>query len=443
MCSFIVTNINTEQLDYVNEYTKLRGPDRTNVVKINNVTFLHNLLSITGDFTEQPFIKNDIICLYNGEIYNSLNFGNYKSDGECLIPLYEKYGVDFIKKIDGEFSIVLFDFAKNIVVLSTDIFSTKPMWTAKDGDKFCICSYKSNADRLGFKDVKRFDPNKTIIFDTSLNEIDKYEVYSFSLEQYKENFDDWNIAFYNSINKRCVKNVRESIFIGLSSGYDSGSIASELINQNVKFSSYTIIGSENKDVMRRRKDYLNKNGCEIIINNSSNKDIAKKHLNDFVEEYYYVTNCLRSNYNEYNLKLHNDNGSIGISMICKMAKDNNKKIYLSGQGADEIFSDYGFNGKSIFEHSNFGGLFPNDLKTIFPWPSFYESSQRSYLTKEEYVAGSYGLEARYPFLDKDVVQEFLFLSVKLKNEKYKSVLHNLMSTRNFPFNVGIKTGFCP
>jgi len=126
-----------------------------------------------------------------------------------------------------------------------------------------------------------------------------------------------------------------------------------------------------------------------------------------------------------------------------MAKNDNKKIYLSGQGADEIFSDYGFQGKRIFEHSNFGGLFPEDLTTIFPWPSFYESSQRSYLTKEEYVAGSYGLEARYPFLDKDVVQEFLWLSADIKNNNYKSVLHNLMSERDFPFNVGVKTGFVP
>jgi len=31
----------------------------------------------------------------------------------------------------------------------------------------------------------------------------------------------------------------------------------------------------------------------------------------------------------------------------------------------------------------------------------------SYLAKEEYVGGAYGIESRYPFLDKKVVQEFL------------------------------------
>jgi asparagine synthase (glutamine-hydrolysing) len=430
-------------LDYVNSYTKLRGPDHTGIIKKNNITFLHNLLSITGEFTIQPFVEDDIVCLYNGEIYNAFDFGNYKSDGECLIPLYKKYGIDFIKKLDGEFAVVLFDFARNIVVLSTDIFATKPIWMAKDAGNFCICSYKSNADRLGFKDVKRLSPNTVLVLDINLDQRDKYEIYSFSLDQHKKSFADWNVAFYNSINKRCLKNVRESIFIGLSSGYDSGAIACELINQKVQFSAYTIMGSEDKNIMSKRSDYLKKNGCEITISDSSSKAQALRHLNDFVEEYYYVTYCSKGDYNEYDFRLHQDHGSTGISMICMMAKKNNKKIYLSGQGADEIFSDYGFKGRRIFRHSNFGGLFPNDLKTIFPWPSFYESSQRSYLTKEEYVAGSYGIEARYPFLDKDVIQEFLWLSVDMKNKNYKNVLHNLMSERGFPFNVGVKTGFCP
>ena len=40
------------------------------------------------------------------------------------------------------------------------------------------------------------------------------------------------------------------------------------------------------------------------------------------------------------------------------------------QKADEIISDYGFNGKKIYSHSEFGGKFPKNLKTIFPWKKF-------------------------------------------------------------------------
>ena len=99
MCSFVITNKEIEDLDMVNFYSKLRGPDCTNVIKKNGITFVHNLLSITGEFSVQPFVDKDIVCLYNGEIYNSSAFGDFVSDGHCLIPLYKEFGVDFIKKL--------------------------------------------------------------------------------------------------------------------------------------------------------------------------------------------------------------------------------------------------------------------------------------------------------------------------------------------------------
>ena len=73
MCSFIFSTkkeLSPEVLGRANFYPQLRGPDKTNVVNLSGLVFLHNLLSITGDFTIQPFVDNDVICLYNGEIYN-------------------------------------------------------------------------------------------------------------------------------------------------------------------------------------------------------------------------------------------------------------------------------------------------------------------------------------------------------------------------------------
>ena len=86
-------------------------------------------------------------------------------------------------------------------------------------------------------------------------------------------------------------------------------------------------------------------------------------------------------------------------------------------------------------------MYPDDLSEVYPWPSFFNSSMESYLAKEEYVAGAYGIEARYPFLDLDVVQEFLWLSPKLKNNKYKAPLQEYLSINNFPFTEGEKVGF--
>ena len=42
--------------------------------------------------------------------------------------------------------------------------------------------------------------------------------------QHKDNFDDWNSAFSNSIYKR-TSDTTQKAFIGLSSGYDSGLIS--------------------------------------------------------------------------------------------------------------------------------------------------------------------------------------------------------------------------
>ena len=68
MCSIIFTNKNIKDLDYVNYYQKFRGPDKTSVVEDteNGFSFVHNLLSITGEFREQPFVKDNIICIFNG-----------------------------------------------------------------------------------------------------------------------------------------------------------------------------------------------------------------------------------------------------------------------------------------------------------------------------------------------------------------------------------------
>ena len=131
---------------------------------------------------------------------------------------------------------------------------------------------------------------------------------------------------------------------------------------------------------------------------------------------------------------------MGLAAICNRANSDKKRIYMSGQGSDEIISDYGFNGSKFYDHSEFGGNFPEDLNGFWPWRSFYDGTQIKYLNKEEYTAGHFGIEARYPFLDKDLVQEFLWLDSSLKNSKYKSALSEYLEANDFPFK-NEKIGF--
>lgn len=440
MCSFLYTNKKTDNIDLINRFMKRRGPDATTFKRVNDSLFLHNILSITGDFITQPFIdeENGVACLYNGEIYNYTDFGDYTSDGQCLIPLYNQFGADFVKKLDGEFAIVLVDYKNKKIILSTDVFATKPLWFSI-GDEIGVASYESALKALNLPSPTKLYANTTLIFDLKTKQIiDQKTVYDFDLKQYKQDVSDWIKAFERSITKR-TRNLREQLFIGLSSGYDSGAISCELNNQNVPYKAFSVAGSENIGLIQDRFNKMKPNSSGVFL--YDDRAPFKQYINEQVEEFKYKVYSSSSDYNEFDLRLQDDNGASGLSLVCSKAKEDGRKVYLSGSGSDEIFSDYGFNGVKIYQHSNFGGLFPEKLEDIFPWASFYDSTMLSYLAKEEYVAGSYGIETRYPFLDKDVIQEFLWLDHKIKNANYKSVLYEYFKVNNYPFEPNRKIGF--
>ena len=58
----------------------------------------------------------------------------------------------------------------------------------------------------------------------------------------------------------------------------------------------------------------------------------------------------------------------------------------------------------------------------------------------ERVAGSHGIESRYPFLDYDLIQTFLKLSPKLKGKIYKAPIVNILDKIKFPYHLK-KIGF--
>lgn len=430
MCGFGVTNkigITTS-----NKYCQKRGPDLTNVRIFNGVEFLHNLLHITGSIVPQPLVKDDVVVVFNGEIYNYKSFGSYNSDGECIIDLYNQFGDTFVSKLDGEFAICLVDFKNQKLIIANDVFACKPLWYEIKGKEFCIGSYNSQLTGLGFTQGKKLKANTTEIYSLkTLSLINRLTNINFDLNQFKTSFDDWLTAFSNSIRKRTT-NTNKGMFVGMSSGYDSGAIACELEKQKVNFKAYSIVNNENSDILTARLNLIsNKEPFEMT---PLEFEKWKQELRNNCEDFYY-----QDQFFDYNIK--KDQASMGLAAICSRANKEGRRIYFSGQGADEIISDYGFGGKKIYKHSSFGGLFPQNLQGFFPWHSFWDGTQIQYLNKEEYVAGHFGIETRYPFLDKDLVQEFLWLSADLKNSKYKSCLDEYLKINNFPYQPSEKRGF--
>jgi asparagine synthase (glutamine-hydrolysing) len=430
MCGFGVSNVT--RLKATNNFCQRRGPDLTNSKIINGIEFLHNLLHITGELTPQPIVRDDVICVFNGEIYNYKDFGNFKSDGECIIDLYEKQGDEFVSQLDGEFALCLIDFRNRKIIIANDTFSCKPLWHEFSNGKFGIASYESQLRGLGFNNPIKLEANVTKIYNLdSLQQIKKYHNFTFDTTQHKTSFDDWLTAFGNSIAKR-IANTDKGMFVGLSSGYDSGAIACELQKQGANFKAYSITNNENEVVLQERLRLIN--NTEAFFLQPQEFQNWKKELRSNCEDFEY-----NDGFRNYNIK--KDQASMGLSAICNRANGEGRRIYFSGQGADEIISDYGFGGKKIYKHSGFGGLFPAQMNGFFPWHSFYDGTQIQYLNKEEYVAGHFGIETRYPFLDRQLVQEFLWLTHDLKNSKYKSVLDEYLLRNNFPFQPQEKRGF--
>ena len=109
MCGIIISSVNIDDKGNVYKYVKNRGPDRTHEVTHKGINFVHFLLHLTGELTVQPLIEDDIVCMFNGEIYNYKDIDSEsKSDIYSIIKAYKIYGEGFIKKLDGEFVIILF-----------------------------------------------------------------------------------------------------------------------------------------------------------------------------------------------------------------------------------------------------------------------------------------------------------------------------------------------
>jgi asparagine synthase (glutamine-hydrolysing) len=126
-----------------------RGPDSEGTyISRNKKAFLGvRRLSIIDLTTGDQPIKNEqgsVIVTYNGEIYNykslreALSKKGHKfstsSDTEVLAHLYEKYGEELSKYLNGMFAFAIWDEEREKLVLSRDRAGVKPLYYYKKGN---------------------------------------------------------------------------------------------------------------------------------------------------------------------------------------------------------------------------------------------------------------------------------------------------------------------
>jgi len=213
MCSFLYTTkiISDQEIEASNQLLKYRGPDNTNVLRDYFGTFIHNRLQIEGDCI-QPYKKDNIIVLFNGEIYNYT-----ENEAAFIIDCYKKHGDRYASFLDGEFAIVLLDLALEKILITADTFKTKPVWVSTH-DGVHVSTYKSALISIGCSNIKPLQPNTTLCY--TKEHSSSIRVTTFDLNQHKNEYDDILMDLDQDIAKRTKTDA--NIFIGLSSGYDSG-----------------------------------------------------------------------------------------------------------------------------------------------------------------------------------------------------------------------------
>lgn len=137
-------NIASSEIYKLLSFLEHRGPDATVAVSLNDCQLGMTRLAIV-DVAEQhqPYFNEDknIVCVFNGEIYNhgilrkqlekkKHKLKNNQSDGEVIAHLYEEYGLDYAKHLEGIFAIAIYDVKNNKILLTRDQFGIKPLYYA-------------------------------------------------------------------------------------------------------------------------------------------------------------------------------------------------------------------------------------------------------------------------------------------------------------------------
>lgn len=320
-------------------------------------------LSQAGHQPMHDTLANNTI-VYNGEVFNYrlLNekylheepFDSH-SDTETLLKLYRKFDVNMLKHLNGMFAFALWDSEKEELLLARDRSGKKPLYFTEMNGCFSFSSElkalfqlpwvkreideKSLYDFLTFntvltphtmfKNISKFKPGHFMI--VNKDGIQKYESFN-DLKFKKLNFSsekDLEDLVFNkleeSVKLRMISDVPVGAF--LSGGVDSSAIVALMRHNSQNEIKTFTIGFENQPNYNELK-YAEKIAKRYDTNHFV-KNVTPNDLLDFIPK---ITDI----YDEPQA----DTTAIPIYFISQLAKQENIKVVLNGDGPDELFSGY-------------------------------------------------------------------------------------------------------
>ena len=392
MCGILGTNFLNERFDKSLELLHHRGPDFQNSIKIGNKQFGHTRLAIIDldEEANQPMIFDDILLVFNGEIYNYKELIHVehlecktKSDSEVLIRLYQKYGFDFLNKLNGMFSFCIYDMKKDLYFCARDRYGKKPFFYYFKDNKFIFSSsvksilnlldYKPNLNKVALSKYMQYFVSfgeDSFYQDIFKLEASTYLIYESNKSRELQKKKYYKINTYKAIKdeKQALNDIEELLFKSveyrLNSDVEVASLLSGGIDSSLISALYTKISGKKINTFSIGYDEY-KNYCELDFAQITASHINSNHHPVEINQKEYI------NHFEQTLDMleepHGDSAAIPLNILTKQINKAGIKTVLSGEGSDEIFLGYDNYAKFLkyyeFEKSlsNEQNLFLNDI----------------------------------------------------------------------------------
>jgi len=434
MCGIVLTiGINSESktIQALNNL-KHRGDDDISVINIQRNISLGFRRFAINDLTEkgrQPFFYKNLIGAFNGEVYNYQELKRkYKidtisgTDTEIILPLYNKFQDYFYNFIDGMFAGIIFDKQKNEIIVIKDIIGKKPLFLVKTKEHiFFVSELKAISEKvITFINLNTGISKYCIKGKLLLNKYSEMKFEAKRLHSFENNLYD---LLNHAVRKRIPS---EKFGVLLSGGLDSSIIAYLALQNTKEIIFYSLVDKNSSDY-------------ENVIELIKYLDIYKKNIRYIkipnIEEIKPFINKVVYHTESYNPSIISN--GIGTYILAEQAKKDGLKVILSGEGADEVFCGY----KSFFSD----GKLKNHWKELRT--EFIENLYFTEVRRVDLCSMAHTIEARSPFLDRDVVRYANTLKQAhfFKNNNGKQILRDIfkhklpdkiISRKKVSFDVG-------
>lgn len=383
-----------------------RGPDACGTYQAKGLSIGNTLLKITGDML-QPLVRKGALVL-NGEIFNFRELAAEQgiktdSDTEVLFALIEtkiKKGETPTNAIFSVLSRVNGDYAlayalDNELVLARDTVGVKPLFYSLEKEvetpKIAFASEKK-AFSSQRNQIKPFPPGRIMSFDIRNGRLEEK---SLTIEPPQERISEEHEAASSlraALEKAVEIRLTKTSGIAFSGGIDSTFLAALAKNIDPSISLYAVGLPDSHDLAQAQR------AAEV----AGMEDSLKTHLLSPKEIEAAIPNVIYSTESTDPMKI-----AIGLPLyfVAKTAKEDGKRVLLTGQGADELFGGYSRH-EGLLEQSPevLDRAIYSDLKNI----------STINLERDDMVTMANSVELRVPFLDKEVIKTGLAISPELK-----------------------------